>query len=204
MIREWTVGVAGLLLMAALGAFSFMGAGSAHAAQPGVVNGVSPAPAVRPSPRPSVKPVQPAVRPVQPVRPAVNAPVASPRPAMPRPVVTPRPAPKLPERQPATPPAQVRDAPSTPAKEKAEKTARKPARKPVPPPDNTPIVSNTPVILQPPQTSWGPGGPVAAGAALGSLPPGLAVSVAGPPPANGMCWYYKTPDRKVGFWDKCS
>ncbi|MFG1347469.1 hypothetical protein V5F59_21460 [Xanthobacter autotrophicus DSM 431] len=101
----------------------------------------------------------------------------------------------------------MRDAPSTGAKaarETATGAAKKPGRQPVPPPDNTPIVSNSPVILQPPQTSWGAGGPVAAGAALGSMPAGLAVSVAGPPPANGMCWYYKTPDRKVGFWDKCS
>ena len=49
---------------------------------------------------------------------------------------------------------------------------------------------------------WGPGGAIAAGAAIGFLAAGAAVAY-GTPPAPGMCWYYTDPSRSQGFWDYC-
>ena len=49
---------------------------------------------------------------------------------------------------------------------------------------------------------WGPGGAIAAGAAIGFLAAGAAVAY-GTPPAPGMCWYYTDPGRSQGFWDYC-
>src|SRR5579872_1356583 len=50
---------------------------------------------------------------------------------------------------------------------------------------------------------WGPGGAIAAGAALGVLAAGAAVAYAGQPPAPGLCWYYTDPSYRAGFWDAC-
>ena len=50
---------------------------------------------------------------------------------------------------------------------------------------------------------WGPGGAIAAGAALGVLATGAAVAYAGQPPAPGLCWYYTDPSYRQGFWDAC-
>ena len=50
---------------------------------------------------------------------------------------------------------------------------------------------------------WGPGGAIAAGAALGVLATGAAIAYAGQPPAPGMCWYYTDPSYRSGFWDAC-
>ncbi len=50
---------------------------------------------------------------------------------------------------------------------------------------------------------WGPGGAIAAGAALGVLAAGAAVAYAGQPPAPGLCWYYPDPGYRQGFWDAC-
>jgi hypothetical protein len=50
---------------------------------------------------------------------------------------------------------------------------------------------------------WGPGGAIAAGAALGVLAAGAAVAYAGRPPAPGLCWYYTDPSYRNGFWDAC-
>jgi len=50
---------------------------------------------------------------------------------------------------------------------------------------------------------WGPGGAIAAGAALGVLAAGAAVAYAGRPPAPGLCWYYTDPSYRAGFWDAC-
>lgn len=50
---------------------------------------------------------------------------------------------------------------------------------------------------------WGPGGAIAAGAALGFVAAGAAVAYAGQPPAPGYCWYYTDMTRTQGFWDVC-
>ena len=50
---------------------------------------------------------------------------------------------------------------------------------------------------------WGPGGAIAAGAAVGVLATGAAVAYAGQPPAPGLCWYYTDPSYRQGFWDAC-
>jgi hypothetical protein len=50
---------------------------------------------------------------------------------------------------------------------------------------------------------WGPGGAIAAGAAIGVLAAGAAVAYAGQPPAPGLCWYYTDPSYRSGFWDAC-
>src|SRR5271166_2847964 len=48
---------------------------------------------------------------------------------------------------------------------------------------------------------WGPGGAIAAGAAIGVLGAGaVAWSQA---PAPGLCWYYTDPSQRSGFWDAC-
>jgi hypothetical protein len=51
---------------------------------------------------------------------------------------------------------------------------------------------------------WGPGGAIAAGAALGFVAAaGAAAYATAPAPAPGMCWYYTDPYRRAGFWDYC-
>lgn len=51
---------------------------------------------------------------------------------------------------------------------------------------------------------WGPGGAVAAGAAVGFVAAAGALAYANSrPPAPGMCWYYTDPSRHAGFWDYC-
>jgi hypothetical protein len=50
---------------------------------------------------------------------------------------------------------------------------------------------------------WGPGGAIAAGAAIGVLATGAAIAYAGQPPAPGLCWYYRDPSYRAGFWDAC-
>jgi hypothetical protein len=50
---------------------------------------------------------------------------------------------------------------------------------------------------------WGPGGAIAAGAALGFVSAAAASAWAGAPPQAGLCWYYNDPSRRQGFWDVC-
>jgi hypothetical protein len=51
---------------------------------------------------------------------------------------------------------------------------------------------------------WGPGGAIAAGAALGFVAAaGAAAYAVSAAPAPGMCWYYTDPGRRAGFWDYC-
>ena len=51
---------------------------------------------------------------------------------------------------------------------------------------------------------WGPGGAIAAGAAVGFIAAaGAAAYASSAPPAPGMCWYYTDPYRRAGFWDYC-
>ena len=50
---------------------------------------------------------------------------------------------------------------------------------------------------------WAPGGAIAAGAAIGVLAVGTAVTWAPPPPQPGLCWYYSDPSQRNGFWDTC-
>ena len=50
---------------------------------------------------------------------------------------------------------------------------------------------------------WGPGGAIAAGAAVGVLAAGAAAAYGGAPPAPGLCWYYTDPSYRQGFWDAC-
>jgi hypothetical protein len=51
---------------------------------------------------------------------------------------------------------------------------------------------------------WGPGGAIAAGAAIGFIAAaGAAAYATSPAPAPGMCWYYSDPYRRTGFWDYC-
>jgi hypothetical protein len=50
---------------------------------------------------------------------------------------------------------------------------------------------------------WGPGGAIAAGAAVGVLAAGAAAAYAGAAPAPGLCWYYTDPSYRNGFWDAC-
>jgi hypothetical protein len=54
-----------------------------------------------------------------------------------------------------------------------------------------------------PAYRWGPGGAIAAGAAIGFVAAATAASWAGAPPAPGYCWYYTDPSRTQGFWDVC-
>ena len=55
-----------------------------------------------------------------------------------------------------------------------------------------------------PAYGWGPGGAIAAGAAIGFIAAAGAVAYASSPaPAPGMCWYYTDPYRRAGFWDYC-
>lgn len=50
---------------------------------------------------------------------------------------------------------------------------------------------------------WGPGGAIAAGAAIGFVGAATAAAWAGAPPQPGLCWYYTDPSRTQGFWDAC-
>jgi hypothetical protein len=50
---------------------------------------------------------------------------------------------------------------------------------------------------------WGPGGAIAAGAALGFVGAATAAAWASAPPAPGLCWYYTDPSQRNGFWDVC-
>lgn len=50
---------------------------------------------------------------------------------------------------------------------------------------------------------WGPGGAIAAGAAIGFLTATAAGAFAPAPPAPRLCWYYTDPSRTAGFWDSC-
>jgi hypothetical protein len=51
---------------------------------------------------------------------------------------------------------------------------------------------------------WGPGGAIAAGAAIGFIAAaGAAAYATAPAPAPGMCWYYTDAYRRAGFWDYC-
>jgi hypothetical protein len=51
---------------------------------------------------------------------------------------------------------------------------------------------------------WGPGGAIAAGAAIGFVAAaGAAAYASSAAPAPGMCWYYTDPYRRSGFWDYC-
>jgi len=51
---------------------------------------------------------------------------------------------------------------------------------------------------------WGPGGAIAAGAAIGFVAAaGAAAYATAPAPAPDMCWYYTDPYRRAGFWDYC-
>ena len=50
---------------------------------------------------------------------------------------------------------------------------------------------------------WGPGGAIAAGAAIGFVAAATAAAWAPPPPQPGLCWYYTDPSRRQGFWDYC-
>jgi hypothetical protein len=55
-----------------------------------------------------------------------------------------------------------------------------------------------------PGYGWGPGGAIAAGAAIGVLTAGAAAAYASSrPPAPGLCWYYTDSTRRNGFWDAC-
>jgi hypothetical protein len=54
-----------------------------------------------------------------------------------------------------------------------------------------------------PAYRWGPGGAIAAGAALGFVGAATAAAWAGSAPAPGMCWYYTNSSRRSGFWDYC-
>ena len=51
---------------------------------------------------------------------------------------------------------------------------------------------------------WGPGGAIAAGAAIGFVAAaGAAAYATSVAPAPGMCWYYTDAYRRAGFWDYC-
>lgn len=69
-----------------------------------------------------------------------------------------------------------------------------------------PIVRPAPVVrwARPGWYRWGPGGAIAAGAAIGFVAAaGAAAYATAPAPAPGMCWYYTDPYRRAGFWDYC-
>jgi hypothetical protein len=51
--------------------------------------------------------------------------------------------------------------------------------------------------------NWGPGGAIAAGAAIGFIGAAAAAAWAPPPPQPGLCWYYTDPSQRSGFWDAC-
>ena len=57
--------------------------------------------------------------------------------------------------------------------------------------------------VRPSRYWWGPGGAIAAGAAIGFVTAAAAASWAGAAPGPNMCWYYTDPSRTNGFWDVC-
>ena len=58
--------------------------------------------------------------------------------------------------------------------------------------------------VRPGSYRWGPGGAIAAGAAIGFIAAaGAAAYATAPAPAPGMCWYYTDSSRTDGFWDVC-
>lgn len=59
------------------------------------------------------------------------------------------------------------------------------------------------VVVVHPRRHWNRGGAVAAGAAMGFIAGAAAVSLAGPAPRSGYCWFYTTRARTTGFWDWC-
>ena len=67
-----------------------------------------------------------------------------------------------------------------------------------------PVVRGPTVVVRPavvrPYARRSYFGTVVAGVALGTL---IAVTVAPPPPANNLCWYWSTPARNQGYWDYC-
>ena len=80
------------------------------------------------------------------------------------------------------------------------------------PPVHRPPVHRPPVVVVPPRGvwvgrpgwyRWSPGGALAAGAALGFVTAAAAAAWAGPPPQQGLCWFYTDPSRRQGFWDAC-
>jgi hypothetical protein len=54
-----------------------------------------------------------------------------------------------------------------------------------------------------PAYRWGPGGAIAAGAAIGFVGAATAAAWAGAAPGPNLCWYYTDPSRTQGFWDAC-
>ena len=58
-------------------------------------------------------------------------------------------------------------------------------------------------VGRPASYRWGPGGAVAAGAAIGFVTAATASAWAGAPPQAGLCWFYTDPSRRQGFWDVC-
>jgi hypothetical protein len=59
-------------------------------------------------------------------------------------------------------------------------------------------------VVRPGWYRWGPGGAIAAGAAIGFVAAaGAAAYATSAAPAPGMCWYYTDPYRRSGFWDYC-
>jgi hypothetical protein len=73
---------------------------------------------------------------------------------------------------------------------------------------NVGVVRRTTVVApgrwaRPGRYRWPVGGAIAAGAALGFVAAATAAAWAGPPPSDGLCWYYTDPSRTQGFWDYC-
>jgi hypothetical protein len=54
-----------------------------------------------------------------------------------------------------------------------------------------------------PAYRWGPGGAIAAGAAIGFVGAATAAAWAGAAPGPNLCLYYTDPSRTQGFWDAC-
>jgi hypothetical protein len=54
-----------------------------------------------------------------------------------------------------------------------------------------------------PADRWGPGGAIAAGAAIGFVGAATAAAWAGPAPGPNLCWYYTDQSQTQGFWDAC-
>jgi hypothetical protein len=55
-----------------------------------------------------------------------------------------------------------------------------------------------------PTYGWGPGGAIAAGAAIGFMSAAAAAAYAtSAAPAAGLCWYYTDASGQAGFWDTC-
>ncbi len=187
-------------VLAALVASLAVGGTGTAGAQVGIPLRPAPLTPAAPVVRPAPKPVAPLARPpsvapsVAPLKP-VGAPVGTGR--------LPPPAPPAALGPPTRPPPLVppQRGPVMSAPLAAPLAA---PLQPAPPPLAAPLMNQVPpVILPAPTQSWGPGGPVGNGGALGMLQPGMAAGLVGAPPANGMCWYYRTPDRRTGFWDRC-